>query len=305
MDIVNLKNKSLSRRRALRIYQPVDLSYQKVSSEAESGTNFDLTKAPEFLPATENAAPIKPIAGQSLPESKNHENDALNVNISASGISFTCKEELKTDDCLTLRIQLLPSITPITVSCKVIYCKPSNPFEKDRYPYLVGVCFVNIKEEDTELLHKYVNKKRKQQLTLNGLLAAFLVTVIGFPDVIFDFLIGLFDLFIENFIEAVHLLFELIEYNLDHLVEFLFHTNAHDTQTIVFYIIIGLGLLGLYIFIRTIPPFFIKQWRNYRLFIHRKKSSFLYCWREKPLMYKISVISAAIIASTCYVMFFI
>ncbi|NOQ81228.1 MAG: hypothetical protein GQ548_01720 [Methylophaga sp.] len=305
MDIVNLKNKSLSRRRALRIYQPVDMSYQKISSEAENGTNVDLTKAPDFLPDTENAAPIKPIADPSLAESKNHENDALNVNISASGISFTCKEELKTDDCLILRIRLLPSIKAITVSCKVIYCKPSNPFEKDRYPYLVGVCFVNIKEEDTELLHKYVNKKRKQQLTLNGLLAAFLITMIGFPDVIFDFLVGLFDLFIENFIEAVHLLFELIEYNLDHLVEFLFHTNVHDTQTIVFYIIIGLSLLGLYIFIRTIPPFFIKQWRNYRLFIHRKKSSFLYCWREKPLMYKISVISAAIIASTCYVMFFI
>jgi len=302
MDIVNLKNKSLSRRRALRIYQPVDLFYQKISNGAENGTNFDLTKTPEFLPATENAAHIKPI---SLPESKIHENDALNVNISASGISFTCKEELKTDDCLILRIRLLSSITVITVSCKVVYCKPSNPFEKDRYPYLVGVCFVNIKEEDTELLHKYVNKKRKQQLTLNALLAAFLVTVIGFPDVIFDFLIGLFDLFIENFIEAMHLLFELIEYNLDHLVEFLFHTNVHDTQTIVFYIIIGLGLLGLYAFMRTIPPFFIKQWRNYRVFIHRKKSSFLYCWREKPLMYKISVISAAIIASTCYIMFFI
>jgi len=305
MDIVNLKNKSLSRRRALRIYQPVELFYQKISSGTESGTNVDLTKAPEFLPVTENADPIKPIADQSLPEPKNHENDALNVNISASGISFTCKEALKTDDCLTLRIRLLPSITAITVSCKVIYCKPSNPFEKDRYPYLVGVCFVNIKEEDTELLHKYVNKKRKQQLTLTSLLAAFLVTVIGFPDVIFDFLIGLFDFFIENFIEAIHLLFELIEYNLDHLVEFLFHTNVHDTQTIVFYIIIGLGLSGLYVFIRTIPPLFIKQWRNYRLFIHRKKSSFLYCWREKPLMHKISVISAVIIASSCYVMFFI
>jgi len=305
MDIVNLKNKSLSRRRALRIYQPVDLFYQKISSGTESGTNVDLTKAPEFLPVTENADPIKPIADQSLPEPKNHENDALNVNISASGISFTCKEALKTDDCLTLRIRLLPSITVITVSCKVIYCKPSNPFEKDRYPYLVGVCFVNIKEEDTELLHKYVNKKRKQQLTLTGLLAAFLVTVIGFPDVIFDFLIGLFDFFIENFIEAIHLLFELIEYNLDHLVEFLFHTNVHDTQTIVFYIIIGLGLSGLYAFIRTIPPLFIKQWHNYRLFIHRKKSSFLYCWRGKPLMHKISVISAVIIASSCYVMFFI
>jgi hypothetical protein len=285
MDIVNLKNKSLSRRHALRIYQPVDLFYQKISSGAENGTNVDLTKAPEFLPATEN--------------------NALNVNISASGMSFTCKEELKTDDCLILRIRILSSTTVITASCKVVYCKTSNPFEKDRYPYLVGVRFVNIEEEDTELLHKYVNKKRKQQLTFNALLAALLVTVIGFPDVIFDFLVGLFDLFIENFIEAMHLLFELIEYNLDHLVEFLFHTNVHDTQTIVFYIIIGLGLLGLYAFIRMIPPFFIKQWRNYRMFIHRKKSSFLYCWREKPLMYKISVISAVIIASTCYVMFFI
>jgi len=305
MDIVKPKNKSLSRRGALRIYQPVDLFYQKISSGAENGTNFDLTKASEFSQGSGNEQDTQLTTDQTLPESKIHENNALNVNISASGISFTCKEELKTDDCLILRIRLSSSIPVITVNCKVVYCKPSNPFEKDRYPYLVGVCFVNIKEEDTELLHKYINKKRKQQLTLNGLLAAFFVTVIGFPDVIFDFLIGLFDLFIENSIEAMHLLFELIEYNLDHLVEFLFHTNVHDTQTIVFYIIIGLGLLGLYVLMRTIPPFCIKQWRNYRVFIHRKKLSFLYCWREKPLMYKISVISAAIIAGSCYVMFFI
>jgi len=305
MDIVPPKNKPSNRRRAFRIYESVDLFYQKISNRAENGTNFDLTKASEFLPATENTNNVKPIADHSLPASKIHENDALNVNISASGISFTCKEELKADDYLMLRILLLSSMTVITVSCKVAYCKHSNPFEEDCYPYLVGVCFVNIREEDTELLNKYINKKRKQQFTLNGLLAAFLVTVIGFPDVIFDFFIGLFDLFIEHFIEAMHLMYELIEYNLDHLVEFLFHTNVHDTQIIVFYLIIGLGLLGLYALTRTMPSFCIKQWRNYRMFIYRKKSSLLYYWREKSLMHKVSLISATITASSCYVMFFI
>jgi hypothetical protein len=97
--------------------------------------------------------------------------------------------------------------------------------------------------------------------------------------------------------------FELIEYNLDHLIEFLFHTNVHNTQVIVFYIILVLGLLGLYAFTRVAASFCIKQWHNYRIFMHRKKSSFLYCWRGKPLIHKIGIISAVIIASACYVMY--
>ena len=79
-------------------------------------------------------------------------------------------------------------MTVVTVSCKVIYCKNSNPFEKDRYPYLIGVCFVNISPEDTELLNKYINKKRRQQFVFNSLLATLLVTVFVFPEIIFDFL---------------------------------------------------------------------------------------------------------------------
>ncbi len=302
MDIISPQNKLTNRRRAFRIYEPVDLFYQKVNKQGENGTHFDL---PESLPDTKNTDDVKSIADQPLPTSKVHENDALNINISNSGASFTCKEKLKPGDSLILRILLLSNMTVVTVSCKVIYCKNSNPFEKDRYPYLIGVCFVNISPEDTELLNKYINKKRRQQFAFNSLLATLLITAFVFPEIIFDFFIGLFNLLIEYFTEAIHLLFELIEYNLDHLIEFLFHTNVHNTQVIVFYIILVLGLLGLYALTRVAASFCIKQWHNYRIFMHRKKSSFLYCWRGKPLIHKIGIISAVIIASACYVMFFI
>lgn len=41
--------------------------------------------------------------------------------------------------------------------------------------YLVGGKFVNIREEDSELLHKHILNKRKQQLIVNGLLFALIL----------------------------------------------------------------------------------------------------------------------------------
>jgi hypothetical protein len=101
-----------------------------------------------------------------------------------------------------------------------------------------------------------------------GSLLAGLVLLVLFPGEIFgflfdtlhsliNFLIDLLHHLFELLLEVGHLLFEMLETALDHLVEHLFHTSLHATQTIVFYIIlipslyIGYRILrGLYGFSR-------------------------------------------------------
>ncbi len=76
-------------------------------------------------------------------------------------------------------------------------------------------------------------------------------------------LIGLLILFPDLVLWLYHsllelglILFELLEEALDIIIETLFGTGLHETQIIVFYIIMAIGLLGLYKLIRTVPRWY-------------------------------------------------
>lgn len=71
-----------------------------------------------------------------------------------------------------------------------------------------------------------------------GSVLAGLVLLILFPGEIFGFLFDVLHHFFEISLESGHLLFEVAEMALDHLIEHLFHTSLHITQTIVFYILL-------------------------------------------------------------------
>lgn len=91
------------------------------------------------------------------------ENETRNVNISASGIAFNCEELLEAGNYLELKLLLTPSIAVIVTYGRVVYCKNSTAND-DRYPYFVGVDFIDMKDESKELLIKYVVKKQLQQI---------------------------------------------------------------------------------------------------------------------------------------------
>lgn len=91
------------------------------------------------------------------------ENETRNVNISASGIAFNCEELLEEGDYLEIKLLLVSSIAVIVTYGRVVYCKNSAT-DDARYPYFVGVDFIDMKDEDKELLIKYVVKKQLQQI---------------------------------------------------------------------------------------------------------------------------------------------
>ncbi len=295
--VMTLINKSTAnRRRASRIYEQVDLFYQKLSNEA------DYAKPSSHWG---DAGLLSQEGAQQFPKSHTQERETLNVNISATGISFTCKEALQEGDHLLLRILLLSRMTVMTVFCEVMYCRPSNPFESDLYPYLVGGKFVNIREEDSKLLHKHILNKRKQQLIVNGLLFALFFFVLQTPDIVFEFCVGIFDVVSEHFVEMIFILYEIISMYLDHAIEFVFHTNFHDTQAISFYLVWLVGLAALFALSKRMLLFMQGALYKFQVFVHRKKASLLYSWHEKTLMHKVGIVSGSVAACLTYLFFFI
>lgn len=91
------------------------------------------------------------------------ESETRNVNVSASGMAFHCEEQLKEDDYLEIKMLLVSSMAVIVTYARVVYCK-SKVTNDSLHPYLVGVDFVNMKDDDRELLIKYVVKKQLQQI---------------------------------------------------------------------------------------------------------------------------------------------
>lgn len=86
------------------------------------------------------------------------ENDIRNVNISATGMSFNCEEAFKKGDYLEIKMLLISSMVAIVTYAKVVYCK-TTPTSNS-----IGIDFIDMKEEDRELLIKYIVKKQLQQI---------------------------------------------------------------------------------------------------------------------------------------------
>lgn len=85
-------------------------------------------------------------------------------------------------------------------------------------------------------MNKEIYLKVLFHLSLLGVLTSLLA---GFYDVIFGFIF-----------EAIHLLFEVVEMTLDKMIEHAFETELHETQLIVFYILIAIGGVLLYWFFK-------------------------------------------------------
>ncbi|NOT84695.1 MAG: hypothetical protein HOP02_07960 [Methylococcaceae bacterium] len=84
------------------------------------------------------------------------------------------------------------------------------------------------------------------------ILCLVLVIIVLVPDVIVESLHGL----LEFLIELAHTVFEIVEVTLDTLIEHAFHTDLHQTQIIVFYILALMVFYGLLRFCRAVPIYY-------------------------------------------------
>jgi hypothetical protein len=297
-----------NRRASFRIYDEVSLFYNKIDEElaTEPTSEFDNTfNNPVLTSGTERTSSrLLSNLQKRLPgfRAQDTEHETLNVNISASGIAFTCEDALQEGDYLLIKILLLSSMAVIMAYCKVIYCKNSNPYE-NQYPYLVGAQFINMQDSDRELLTTYVDKKRLRQNWVRGLLLAAAVVAISAPDVVFGLLFEVLHFLFEHLLELCHLAFEFVESALDHLIEHFFHTDLQQTQAIVFYILFSVALYAVYAIGKRLPSFY-KRCKNRLIgYVSRKKSSLLYYWYEQSMTNKIKLALIGMAVISGYILF--
>ncbi len=60
-------------------------------------------------------------------------------------------------------------------------------------------------------------------------------------------LVGFYDLIFGYIWETIHLILEVIEMGLDNFIEHTFHLELHETQLIVFYIMLAIGGILIYV----------------------------------------------------------
>jgi len=312
MDKVNV-TKNKNRRVFFRIYDEVNLFYQKIDEEQLTEPYLDvdsLANIPSLSTDVERGSQYSALLPGlkknrpdiATPEVLFNESETCNVNISVSGMAFSCEEALKEGDYLAIKILLASGMAVIVTFGKVVYCKNIQAIDS-QHPYFVGAHFINMKDEDRELLTGYVAKKRSQQIRVRGLILAAAIAVIVAPDVVIGLLLELLHFLFEHFLEIIHLSFEFIELNLDHLVEHLFHTDLHQTQVIVFYTIATFVVYGLYRLLRALPSFYRRCKNSLLSACAHQKASLLYYWREQSLTNKCKLIVIGVAAVTCYVFF--
>lgn len=292
MDKAKAEKNDSNRRRAFRVYEEVDLIFHKIDFNQEQlkNTGFNnilstVVQSFDTTPSSSTPTLIEPL----LPASHSQKNNTLNINISSTGISFTCNEKLMVADYLMIRVLLLSSMTVITTSCKVVYVKPSNPHEKNQYPYTIGARFIKLKSEDQKILDEHIKGKRSRRLMVKGVLAFFILIFIQVPELVVEQIVDLFSFIIEECIEVLHLFYELVEYGLDLLVEHTFHTDMRSTQTIVFYVQAILTIALSTPLFRKLFSFSKNLFHSCQLYLYRKKSSMFYSWDEKTLECKVGL----------------
>ena len=100
-----------------------------------------------------------------------------------------------------------------------------------------------------------------------GLALIGIVVIFTMPDVVIGLLFESVHFFFELLFHIGDISFEWVETLLDNIVEHLFHTELHETQTIVFYLMVGIVAFPLYYL-----------WRMLTRLFFRLKESLLAAW---------------------------
>lgn len=154
-----------------------------------------------------------------------------------------------------------------------------------------------------------MNSLNYQQI-LKGLAFLGIVIAITMPHLVFELIHMVFELVVELLhmafeliVEGGHLLFEYVEISLDTVVELLFETDLHNTQIIVFYII--MSIIGFFIFRLSlrIPAFYRRQRDKLTAYVLWRKNRITLYWNAMGLRKKLQLLAIAL-GIISYMLFF-
>ena len=138
------------------------------------------------------------------------------------------------------------------------------------------------------------------QKTVYGLALAGIVIMLAMPDVVIGLLAELLHIVFELLFEVADISFEWIETLFDHLVEHLFHTELHQTQIIVFYLLMSIAAYPFYYLCRLLLRRFFrfKETLPATGALYKARAAFyrhaaVIYWQDLPLTDKIKWLALA------------
>ncbi len=147
-----------------------------------------------------------------------------------------------------------------------------------------------------DLPDKQPESDRKMFLRVGKKFAVLFFSLLLF-DTFLDWFLQLFDIIIE----LGHLFIELIEYSIELVLQYIFHTDHQESETIIVNSTFIIAIYGIYLFYRAAPQLFIRIKRNSLavwLRYKRRKSSY---WRSLTLTLKIELVSLYCLGITCLI----
>jgi len=120
-------------------------------------------------------------------------------------------------------------------------------------------------------------------------------------------LIGLvittYDVMLHSLLSVAHIAFEGFELALEELIEHVFHTDRHQSQLIVFYLLWLIAIYALYRLWRVLPGMFRRLKAK---LIHESmhyKSAMIRHWKEQPSLQKMKWVTSFSVTFSCMVYF--
>jgi hypothetical protein len=132
-------------------------------------------------------------------------------------------------------------------------------------------------------MHAQVYRKTLFHLCLLGIAGSILV---GFYDVIFT-----------DILEFFHLIFEVVEMALDKVVEHVFETELHETQLIVFYILLVLCGVLIYFVWKVLVQLFSGVGQNFHQEYSELKEAVVSDWQGMSMVHRIIFIVVFILVN--------
>lgn len=145
--------------------------------------------------------------------------------------------------------------------------------------------------------------KRWKYLKIWALISLALIAL--FPDVVFDTTTSILGFLFDHLVEFGHVLFESVEMVLDHVIEHLFETDLHSTQTIVFYVLLSIGLYFLYRLGRVVLRVYRRCCLAWSEFRAEHQLNPMEYWRGLSPFEKIKLVVIPVTLLYLYVTFFV
>jgi hypothetical protein len=132
-----------------------------------------------------------------------------------------------------------------------------------------------------------------------GILIIFLL-----PHLVFELVTEAGHVVLELIVELGHIVFEWVEISLDTVIELLFETELHDTQIIVFYIIMAVVCFALYRLALLIPRWLRRLYNRLVAYYFGQKNRLSLYWQSLSLLNKIKMAAIGIGVSVGYLYVF-